>query len=409
MASRDKFIQTGDRQGLTDRELKDAGWIDNEGNVRQTGGGREGGASTERTFDETPGDRNVEAEKENQTIDLRTNQPEKAQEPDDSVIQLTPEAPPTTDDVVKLGGQTPEDRKFMSGTTSQKIKDFLIGTPKVDGQDVLLGYAPNLGFGGETTKAALNIENIRKGGDVALNVARNAKSAALSSSMISRVVAQYKKPAFVATAIFAMIGNYAWGEWAFGEAIEGMEFAVTRATKSGNVELMKFAAQEQNEILDTNIWEGIARLLPTNLIHGFWQKFKALKAQAHINNKIVEDTIIQIETGETEDDKWARIKEEEKESDKATVDYYNEQRKLQVQWEEESRKAASEAARDASRSDEVKARNEDAEFWRSEQEKTRKAEEADRNATAEFWIQYRKTVAKMKNDNTPSNLNFGLL
>ena len=48
-------------------------------------------------------------------------------------------------------------------------------------------------------------------------------------------------------------------------------------------------------------------------------------------------------------------------------------------------------------------------FWRAEQEKTRKAEEADRIATAEFWINYRKTVAQMKVDNTPSKLNFGLL
>ena len=126
----------------------------------------------------------------------------------------------------------------------------------------------------------------------------------------------------------------------------------------------------------------------------FWRKFKGLKAQANINNKIVDDLRIQIETGETEDDKWTRIKEEEAQAEKDSVDYYNKERRLMLEFEREA---------------DVNARDEDAAFWRKEQEKTRAAEKADMEASAKFWLEYRKTAAKLKADTTPSNLNFGLL
>ncbi len=100
------------------------------------------------------------------------------------------------------------------------------------------------------------------------------------------------------------------------------------------------------------------------------------------------------ETGESTDDKWARIREQEATDDKAAIDYYNEQRKLQVQWEREAEKAG---------------RNADAAFWRKEKEKQAKMEAEDRQAIADFWIAYRKEALKIANDNRPSNLNFGLL
>ena len=76
------------------------------------------------------------------------------------------------------------------------------------------------------------------------------------------------------------------------------------------------------------------------------------------------------------------------------VEHYNEQRKLQLQWEQE-------AKRDA--------RNEDATFWARERAKQRKKEAEDRQAIADFWNAYRKASAKLAEDSRPSNLNFGLL
>jgi len=41
--------------------------------------------------------------------------------------------------------------------------------------------------------------------------------------------------------------------------------------------------------------------------------------------KIIEDTKTQQETGESEDERWKRIREEETAQDKEAVDYYNEE------------------------------------------------------------------------------------
>lgn len=58
---------------------------------------------------------------------------------------------------------------------------------------------------------------------------------------------------------------------------------------------------------------------------------------------------------------------------------------------------------------EVKARNEDAAFWREEKRKTIAMERAEREAQAEFWAAYRKRIQEMGDDNAPSSLTFGLL
>ena len=87
------------------------------------------------------------------------------------------------------------------------------------------------------------------------------------------------------------------------------------------------------------------------------------------------------------------------------VDYYNEQRKEMFIFEQEAREDAKKATREG----DIIARNEDAVFWRAEQNKTRKAEDEDRKAMADFWLNYRKEVQKISQANAPSNLNFGLL
>lgn len=223
----------------------------------------------------------------------------------------------------------------------------------------------------------------------------NAKTIKMSDSILRGVLKQFGKPVAIAGAIGAIIGSYPWAEWAQGEAREVMGFAVVNALKTDNPEIIQEARAAQDELWDQNVWEGLARLIPgANIAVGFWNKYKALRAQAAVNDKIMADRITQIETGESEDEKWERVREEEAAADKAAIDYYNEQRKQMVDWEREAEKAA---------------RDEDAAFWRKEKEKQAKLEAEDRQAIADFWLAYRKESLKIANDNRPSNLNFGLL
>ncbi len=242
---------------------------------------------------------------------------------------------------------------------------------------------------------ATQVGKITKKGNIKTPYQTNAKSIKQTNSLLLKVAKQFKNPAVIVGTIGAMLSTYPWSEWALGEAKEGMIFNVNKAIATGDIDLLNEFLETSDEIFDINLWETIRRLIPgANLQFAFGEKAQALMAQKKVNDRIIQDEKIKIETGETEDDRWKRIREEEAESDKEKVDYYNEQRKLMVQWEAEARRNQ---------------RNDDAEFWRKEREKQRVKEAEDRKAIADFWIEYRKTAQKLNEDSRPSNLNFGLL
>ena len=251
----------------------------------------------------------------------------------------------------------------------------------------------------------------------AIPVIANTATAKLSVTMLAKIALQLKKPAFIVTSLAAMLGTYPWAEWALGEAKEGMIFNTGKAIATGDPEVIAEHQRISAEIFDITMWEQIARLIPgVNLAFAFGQKAKSLLAQRQVNDKLLQDEIIQIDTGETDDGRWKRIRQEETDQDKAAVDYYNDQRKQMVLWEQEAEKAARraqskefKAISKETRAAEIKARNEDAAFWAAEAAKQRELEAEDRIAIADFWISYRKTMQKIADDNRPSNLNFGLL
>ncbi|MCP6720499.1 MAG: hypothetical protein KJI72_04250 [Patescibacteria group bacterium] len=276
-------------------------------------------------------------------------------------------------------------------TTSIRLDDInsVEGRERIfDGLQKAAIFAPGFSIAAKTL-------TLSKTGALIGKVATNPKTIASSISMISKIAIQLKKPAYVVAAIGAMIGTYPWAEWAQTEAGEILGFSSRSAINTGDPETIRQFQEIQAEIVDKNIWEQIARLIPgANIVTAFRNKMNAIRAQAIVNNKLMADAIIQLETGESEDAKWSRVREEQAEQEKANIDYYNEQRKQMVEWERE-------AERDA--------RNKDAAFWRKEKENQRRLEEKDRKAIADFWIAYRKEALKIANDNRPSNLNFGLL
>lgn len=253
-----------------------------------------------------------------------------------------------------------------------------------------------------------------------LTSTREVKSTNPKTGIVTTRIVETTDPIKVATVvggITAIIGTYPWAEWAQGEAIESINFASAKALATGDPEIIRQFQEETNAVLDRNFWEKIARVLPgTNLITGFLNKWNALEAQWKVNNKLLNDALIQQATGESENDKWARVRQEEVESEKLVIDYYNEQRKLIVEWELEAKAAAQIAqsreyasGQEDTRAAEIKARNEDAAFWAAQAAKQRELEAEDRIAVAEFWIAYRKAAQKAQDEQRPSNLNFGLL
>ena len=223
--------------------------------------------------------------------------------------------------------------------------------------------------------------------------AANTKTAALSAGAIAGSVGAVGGTALTASVVGAIIGTYPWAEWALGEAQEGMIFNARKAMETGDPELIREYMKVMDEIFDIELWENMARMTPAaNIAFAFGQKAKALQAQMKVNNRIMEIELESKRLGETEEQKWTRVRQAEADEKKAAVDYYNQQRRLQVQWERE-------ASRDK--------REDEARFWRKERELEREREAQEREDIAQFWMDYRRTKYKMELEHR-SNLGFGI-
>ncbi len=255
---------------------------------------------------------------------------------------------------------------------------------------VTKGRIPKIGGKLESTKATIYA---------------SPKANKLRKSYIMRVVKSMKNPVTAAkigvgimiSLVGASIGGKVFGKFeGMGEASQAANIAARDAIMAGNFEAYDEIAEMRDELLrDNTFWESLQEWFPfKNVLDGLEDYRQSAIAASAVYDKIAEDERNKIETGETEDDRWKKIREEEAEADKDAVDYYNEQRKLMVAWEAEARKNQ---------------RNDDATFWRKEREKQREKEAEDRKAIADFWIEYRKTALKIREDSRPSNLNFGLL
>ena len=262
-------------------------------------------------------------------------------------------------------------------------------------------------IGKRATALKLGSDIVREPGTrTAVNVAKNTKTLKLTESWLTKIAAAAKNPAVVVSVLLTAIGSYPFAGFIKEEALQTLSFAVKSAIANNDVEGAELALEEQKDILNPDIVDKIISAIPVaNVVKELADFFDAARTKVKIDEKVVVDMKIQIETGETEDEKWKRIKQEEVDQEKETTDYYNEQRKLQVTWENESRAAA----RTAQSREERKARNQDAAFWAAERAKQRELEAEDRKAIADFWMEYRRRIQEIQEDNRPSNLNFGLI
>jgi len=209
----------------------------------------------------------------------------------------------------------------------------------------------------------------------------------------------------------AGIGDIIWGEWALLEARDTMDIL----TNIDNIdefaddpELMQEILTVGDQVYNPSLWENILRAIPfpgmSTIGVGFEKKAAAAAVMWRANSKALIDTM----TGEREtmDQKFARIAEEQAAAEKASIEYFNDQRKItEAQLAEAKRKDQIEIAK----------------FWEAERKKIEAEEKRIAEEQATFWLEYRRKVAEItKQQNTsryyepssfvqPSNLNFGLL
>ncbi len=323
--------------------------------------------------------------KTNLLKDAKLNKPTPSQETfGTSQTQGRSEQPPT-----------PIERFRKQQETGEKVSQFgLAALPGGTGRTTAYSVSDEIigAFTKSGTKTVTDLFKSVKPGKVGVNT----KTVEQSTNLIKKAIGiGKKKPIIILGAIGSIIGTYPWAEWAFGEAKEGMQFSAKKAMDTGDPEVIKEFMEISDEIFDVTIWDNLARLTPgVNIGFGFSEKAKALDAQKKVNDKILADEIIKIETGETDEDTYKRNQDEKFENDKFLINFYNEQRIINDQ-----------RIRDA----DIEGRNEDAAFWRKEKADERKREAEDRQAIADFWSAYHIEKAKIQESNRPSNLNFGLL
>jgi len=223
------------------------------------------------------------------------------------------------------------------------------------------------------------------------NVEQNTKTARIVNNYIYNEYTKSGRPiSKFGKFIIAGIGFNGLGEWARLDNVgTGVEITYNKVLQRGSVEEIEAAKKVRDDIYNEPLWSAIGRFLPfVGGVTGFIQGYKALKFQISVNDMITEDIINGIPlTEETTAKKESDLFKED------TLWFHEEQEK----------------ARERERQAEIEGRNEDAAFWRKERQKKIEDERRARIESAEFWLAYRKKVAEMESDNSPSKLAFGLL
>ena len=329
----------------------------------------------------------------------------------------------------ELIGRSPAERGV---TPLEHTKAFLgIESLGIEHYLVALSGIGSLGRAGTKAKGATQIGKLTKG-----TVAANTKTTRLSTNWLMKIITGTNSKtvttvdaitgvartsvvttrsgmevariaALIGGGVVGTVGTKAWAQHLRVDNLIGsLSIAARDARQAGLIDEAERAQAMLDDVLDQSTWDVIlSNIAGINVLAITTKIIKQSILTNEINRKINDDIRLQQETGETEDDKWARIKQEEADQDKASIDYYNTERKKMFRWEEEARRAE----RAAKRTDEKKARNEDARFWAEQAELQRKLEAEERIAIANFWIAYRKAAQIAANDSRPSNLNFGLL
>ena len=301
-------------------------------------------------------------------------------------------------EVIKLGKQAEATPSTSLTEQVQKSAALPLGHPGSLKTTALLGGALGLTLAASAF-VSLGVGTAAASTAGSTTFATNTANIASTSSWIARLAGTAKtvitNPIFVASTLVGAIGSYPFAGFIREEALQTLGFGVRSATESGDVAGAEEAIEFQKEVLNPGIWQEIFSKIPyVNVLAKLKEFYEAATIKLSIDEKIVNDMKIQVETGETEEVKWERIRQEEEDSKNDIVDYYNEQRQILLKWEREA---------------EVTARAEDAAFWRKEREAQSKREKEDAEAMAKFWLEYRKEAQKINEANRPSNLNFGLL
>lgn len=236
-------------------------------------------------------------------------------------------------------------------------------------------------------KAGRNLQKIRTAGAPAFN----AKTMQATESILAKAFSK-KTLATLGAGAGAMF----LGQWGQAEAAEPISIVMRdilkEAKRTGDWSLYEEAVKARSELTDLKTWEKIALWTPASPLIGIPHKIQGAIKGGIIMDRLAEDLKIQQETGESEDDKWERINQNKREEEKASIDYYNNERRKLLEWEANFKKQGN---------------TKESNHWKEERGKTYKREKEEKEANEKFWRDYRKESQKLEEENRLSLWNKG--
>lgn len=197
--------------------------------------------------------------------------------------------------------------------------------------------------------------------------------------------------------------------WGKAEAPEPFSFnskyIIQDALATGNWTIYEEAKAAEAEVMDYSWWQDILSWTGMGGLVTFPKKLKGIIEGSKARMAATDSIKHQQETGQSVADMWIQINADKAAAEKLSTDYFNAER---IATEQEiitlRRNVAKESDARAR-----KAIEENIKLWEEYAADASRREAADRKAQADFWLAYQKELLKIKNDNSPSKLNFGLL
>ena len=254
-------------------------------------------------------------------------------------------------------------------------------------------------------KGGMTTSGIIGGKTIAAGLAKNTKTLKVAGKYLSRFFGKKAMVFYGAWASSVIIGLWGRAESPESIAFPEYKYLIADARRTGDWSLVDEAEAAKAEVLNLKTWERIALWSPISAFVGISKKIVGAISGATTISKIIDDSKIQQETGQTEADFWI-----ERDAEKQAQFEANEKaRSERFREDTDYMNEANAAAKAAKRKKDKEAYEEMGRFWANERDKEREKEAEDRIAIAEFWLDYRKKMQEIYDDNRPSNLNFGLL
>ena len=276
-----------------------------------------------------------------------------------------------------------------------------------------------------------------------VKVAGSVSAAIKTKTWLDKLAVALKKTTPIAATLFAALGSYPFAGFIREEAVQTTDFAFKTAAGMNDVEKMAAATVLIDDLTDRTVQEQILGSVPiVNTVAALKEYFKAVEFKNSVNKAYLSHVSKQLENGESEDEKWARINAEK---DARSLSIANERNarfeasnaRIQQLTLERSRLQNEEftasriegelavqgiktlgeteriGLRERSQRKMAKERLRQIEvesaFWLEYKKQALELETRQMENEAAFWLEYRKRVLELQEDNGRSRLGFGLL